>query len=128
MVDKRSEMQKKIESVKNDMVGYRYRHFKGAIYIVKDIAIHSETAEPMVIYTRWDEPSDTWCRPLDMFCSEVDHEKYPEVAQKFRFERMTKQMVDFNGFDKGVKIPLVVGLKDKPLMQAAKKVGCENGN
>lgn len=90
MIDKRSEMQKKIESVKNDMVGYRYRHFKGVIYIVKDIAIHSETAEPMVIYNRWDEPSDTWCRPLDMFCSEVDHEKYPEVAQKFRFERMTK--------------------------------------
>ena len=93
MVDKRSEMQKKIESVKNDMVGYRYRHFKGAIYIVKDIAIHSETAEPMVIYTRWDEPSDTWCRPLDMFCSEVDHEKYPEVVQKFRFERMEKDEI-----------------------------------
>ena len=90
MVDKRSEMQKKIESVKNGMVGYRYRHFKGAIYIVKDIAIHSETAEPMVIYTRWDEPSDTGCRPLDMFCSEVDHEKYPEVVQKFRFERMVE--------------------------------------
>lgn len=90
MEDKRAEMQKKIEIMKESMIGHRYRHFKGAIYIVKDIAIHSETAEPMVIYTRWDEPEDTWCRPLDMFCSEVDHKKYPEVAQKFRFERMTK--------------------------------------
>lgn len=88
--DQRAEMQKKIENLKKDMIGSRYRHFKGNIYIVQDIAVHSESAEPLVIYKRWDEPSDTWCRPLNMFCSEVDHEKYPEVVQKFRFERMVK--------------------------------------
>lgn len=88
--DKRAEVQKKIANAKENMIGYKFRHFKGKVYIVKDIAIHSETAEPMVIYTRFDEPLDIWCRPLDMFCSEVDHEKYPEVTQKFRFERMVE--------------------------------------
>ena len=88
--DQRVETQNKIKDLKKDMIGSRYRHFKGNIYVVQDIAVHSESAEPMVIYKRWDEPSDTWCRPLDMFCYEVDHEKYQEVVQKFRFERMVE--------------------------------------
>ena len=65
-----------------------YKHFKGNIYVITDIAIHSETKEPMVIYKNFDNPDLVWCRPLSMFMSKVDHEKYPEVKQIMRFEKI----------------------------------------
>ena len=69
----------------------RYRHFKGGIYVVTDIAVHSETEEPMVIYHSYDNQQFVWCRPLSMFLSEVDHKKYPDVKQKMRFERISDE-------------------------------------
>lgn len=68
-----------------EMFGRRYRHFKGNIYKVYGIGVHSETAEPMVIYAQ-ENDSKLWIRPLSMFLSEVDHDKYPDVKQKYRFE------------------------------------------
>ncbi len=63
-----------------------YRHFKGDYYLVEEIAKDSETHEPVVVYRRLYGEGDLWVRPLDMFLSEVDHEKYPNVKQKYRFE------------------------------------------
>ena len=73
-----------------------YRHFKGSKAFVVGIAKDSETMNDLVIYY-CHESSDPnhkdglYARPLDMFLSEVDHEKYPDVKQKYRFELIEEE-------------------------------------
>lgn len=87
-MDKIIEAQKEIDSIKSQVVGFAYKHFKGGIYIVTDSAINTETLELEVIYKSFHAPSVVWCRPLSMFLSEVDKEKHPYATQKMRFERL----------------------------------------
>ncbi len=63
-----------------------YKHFKGNYYLVEEIVKDSETCEDMVVYRKLYGDGSCWVRPLKMFLEEVDHQKYPNVKQKYRFE------------------------------------------
>lgn len=71
------------------------RHFKREtvdptsmdyLYRIVDVAIHSESKEKYMVYQGLYGNCETYIRPLEMFMSEVDHEKYPNIKQKYRFE------------------------------------------
>lgn len=70
-------------------VGQVYKHFKGFIIEVIAIAKHTETLEELVVYKE-KENNGYWARPISMFYEEVDHEKYPDVTQKYRFELISE--------------------------------------
>ena len=69
-------------------IGGTYRHFKGKEYRVEGTALDSETGETLVLYRPLYGEGLLWARPLKMFLSPVDREKYPDVKQQFRFEEI----------------------------------------
>ena len=79
--------------------GQVYRHFKGNIYRIITLASHSETGEMLVIYKRDDTEEKAYARPLDMFMSEVDKKKYPQVRDKYRFTLCSEDVLADLGID-----------------------------
>lgn len=66
-----------------------YRHFKGNLYLVEDICIHSETQEEYVLYRALYGDCRRYIRPKDMFLSTLDEEKKAIYQQTYRFELVT---------------------------------------
>lgn len=67
-------------------IGRIYRHFKGDYYLVEALARDSETGQTCVIYRKLYGDGSLWVRPLAMFTSPVDREKYPQACQEYRFQ------------------------------------------
>lgn len=67
-------------------IGGKYRHFKNKEYRLLAVAEHTETGEKLVVYQALYGEGGVWARPFDMFFSPVDQEKYPDAAQRDRFE------------------------------------------
>lgn len=64
-----------------------YRHFKGHVYKIVCVAKDCDDLKELVVYQNV-ETNEVWVRNLEEFLSSVDHEKHPDVKQRYRFEEI----------------------------------------
>ena len=80
--------------------GVRVKHFKREHMTYKELtesptkytyeiigtAMHTETGDQLIIYRALYGDKAMYARPVEMFLSKVDREKYPYTLQEYRFE------------------------------------------
>ena len=76
-----------MQHFKRELLSEEERAQNKYLYRIIGTATHSETGEPMMVYQPLYERHGMFVRPLEMFLSEVDHEKYPQIRQRHRFEK-----------------------------------------
>lgn len=81
-----------VQHFKREMIEDK-EHSMEYLYIIEAIATHTETGDKLVVYRalykneKKNVRFNAFARPYDMFMGEVDHEKYPGIKQKYRFEK-----------------------------------------
>jgi hypothetical protein len=76
-----------VQHFKREMLSEEERAGDMYLYEIIGVALHSETREQMMVYRPLYGDGGMYVRPLEMFLSETDHEKYPQVKQKYRFKK-----------------------------------------
>ena len=85
------------ENRQTPVAGQIYKHFKGNLYKVLAVAVHTESEEKLVVYQSVENPDRVFARPLEMFMSDIDRFRYPLIRAKYRFTLVSEPEEETNG-------------------------------